>query len=97
MSKMSAFFCKRLGVNSKENSNLGWMTKSGGRKKEKSLCGCIKTENLIESTCFHLKTSRVHVFCSNFSQVLMFCDDNIFEISTRVYAAREFSEFYDCQ
>ena len=31
MSKMSAFFTKRLCVNFKENSNLGWKTKIGGR------------------------------------------------------------------
>ena len=29
---------------------------------QKSLCEGRKTENLIESTCFNLKNSRVHVF-----------------------------------
>ena len=43
---------------------------------QKTLCGGRKTENLIESTCFYLKISRVHVFCSNFSRVRMFCDDD---------------------
>ena len=31
----------------------------------KSLCGGRKTENLIESTCFDLKISRVHMFCDD--------------------------------
>ena len=43
---------------------------------QKSLCGGRKIENLIESTCFHLKICQVHVFCSNFSRVRMFCDDD---------------------
>ena len=43
---------------------------------QKLLCGGKKTENLIESTCFDLKNSQVYVFCSNFSQVRMFCDDD---------------------
>ena len=29
--EMSAFFTKRLCVTFKENSNLGWKTKSGGK------------------------------------------------------------------
>ena len=62
-------------MNFKENSNLGWKTKSGGRNKEVALWD-IKTVNLIESTCFYLKISRVHVFCSDFSQVCMFCNEN---------------------
>ena len=33
--------------------------------------------NLIESTWFYLKIIRVPMFCSNFSQVRMFCDDDI--------------------
>ena len=40
------------------------------------LYGDIKTYNLIKSTCFYLKISRVQVFCSKFSQVRMFCDGN---------------------
>ena len=36
---------------------------------QNSLCGGRKTENLIESVCFYLKVSRVHVFLSNFNQV----------------------------
>ena len=53
---------------------------------QKLLCGSRKTENLIESECFNLKISRVHVFlskisrvhvfCSSFSRVRMFCDDD---------------------
>ena len=40
-----------------------------GRQKlaveiQKSLCGGRKTENLIESTCFYLKTSLVNVLLS---------------------------------
>ena len=42
----------------------------------KLLCRGGKTENLIESTNFGLKISRVHMFCSSFSQVHIFCDDN---------------------
>ena len=45
-------------------------------KIQKTLCGVIKTENLIKSTCFYPKTSRVHVFCSNFSRVRIFCDED---------------------
>ena len=52
-----------------------WKTKSGGINTEVALWGK-KTENLFESTCFYIKISRVHVFCSNFSQVCMFCDDD---------------------
>ena len=43
---------------------------------QKSLCGVIKIDILIESKCFYLKISRVHVFCLNFSQVCMFCNDD---------------------
>ena len=43
---------------------------------QKSLCGGRKTENLIESASFHLKISQFHVFCSDFRQVHMFCNDN---------------------
>ena len=43
---------------------------------QKTLCGGRNTENLIESTRFYLKISQVHMFCSNFSRVCMFCDDN---------------------
>ena len=42
----------------------------------KSLCGGRKIENLIKSMCFHLRISRVHVFCLDFSRVCMFCDGN---------------------
>ena len=52
---------------------------------QKSLCGVRKTENLIESTCFYLKSSQFHafylktsifhVFCSNFNPVRMFYDE----------------------
>ena len=43
---------------------------------QKTLCGGRNTDNLIESTCFYLKISGVHVFCSKFSQVRMFCNDD---------------------
>ena len=49
-------------------------------RKYRSLFLGVKTENLIKSTCFylkddHLKSSRVHVFFSKFSQVHMFDDE----------------------
>ena len=62
-------------MNSKENSNLDGRQKVAV-KIQKSLCGGRKTENLIESTCFYLKISRFHVFCSIFSRVHMFYNDN---------------------
>ena len=43
---------------------------------KKSLSRSRKTENLIDSTFFHLKISRVHVFCLDFSRNRMFCDDD---------------------
>ena len=43
---------------------------------QETLCGGKKTENLLNSTCFSLKTSQVHVFCSDFSSVHMFFDDD---------------------
>ena len=43
---------------------------------QKTHCGGINTDNLINSTCFYLKISRVHMFCSKFSQFRIFCDDN---------------------
>ena len=52
-----------------------------GRQKivveiQKALYGGRKIDDLNESMCFYLKISRVHMFCSNFSQVRMFYDDN---------------------
>ena len=47
---------------------------------QKSLCGGRKTENLIKSTCFYLKISRVHVFFSKFSQVYMFCNGDCLKL-----------------
>ena len=35
--KKCVLFTKRLCVNSKDNSNLGWRTKSGGRNTEDTL------------------------------------------------------------
>ena len=61
-----------------------WISKRNiiwdGRQKmaveiQKLLCGDRK-DNLIKSTCFFLKNSRVHIFCSDFSQVCIFYDDN---------------------
>ena len=51
--EMSAFKTKSLCVNSKENSNLVWRTKSGGRNMEDALW---EWENR--------KFNRVHVFLS---------------------------------
>ena len=59
-------------MNFKENSNLVWKTKSDGRNIEDALWE-LKRDNLIESTCNYLKVSQVHVFCSNFSRVRLFC------------------------
>ena len=53
---MNYLFTNRLCVNSKENLNLVWKTKVVV-EIQKSLCGGRKTENLIESACFHLKIS----------------------------------------
>ena len=65
---------------------------------QKSLCGGRKTENLIESTCFDLKISRVHVLCSNFSRKLgQNCVAYRFLAGTIVYANRGFSELNDCR
>ena len=81
---MSAFFTNRLCVNSKDNLNLGWRTKSVGKNIDVALWGR-KTDNIIKSiflylklveyTCFHLKTSQVHMFSSGFSRVGIFCYD----------------------
>ena len=57
---------------------------------QKSLCGG-KKKNLIEPGCFYLKISRVHVFCSNFSQVCMFCNGDSSKLvpeSTRPWVPR---------
>ena len=43
---------------------------------QKTLCGGRNTENLIKSTCFYLKNSQVDMFCLNFSQLHIFCDNN---------------------
>ena len=92
-------------MNFKENSNLGWKKKVAV-EIQKSLCGGIKVENLIDFTClnlkivdstyFYLKLSRVHVFCSNCSRVGMFCDDDCSKLvpeSTRpgVFRVERFS------
>ena len=47
---------------------------------QKTLCGGINTENLIESICLYLKISQFHVFCLNFSRVFMFCNDECSEL-----------------
>ena len=57
-------------MNLKENSNLVRKTICGGRNIEDALggrniedvCGGRNTQNLIESTCFYLKVSRVHIY-----------------------------------
>ena len=41
---------------------------------QKTLCGGINIENLIDSMCFDLKISRSHMFSSDFSPVRMFCN-----------------------
>ena len=43
---------------------------------QKTLCEGRNIDNLIKSMCFYLKYSRFHVFCLNFSQARIFCDDN---------------------
>ena len=43
---------------------------------QKTHCGGRNIENLIESTCFYLNISQVHVFCLDFSKVRMFCGDD---------------------
>ena len=73
----------------------------------KTLCGGRKTENLIESTCFYLKISRVHVFnlkisrvnvfCLNFSRSCMFCDDNHSKLVPESTRPRGFSDLNDCR
>ena len=62
-------------MNFKDNSNLGW-NKKIVVEIQKTLCGGINTYNLMGSVCFYLKTIRVHLLWSNFSQFRMFCDDN---------------------
>ena len=47
---------------------------------QKTLFGVGNIENWIDSTWFYLKTSRVHVFCLNFSQVHMFYDANCLKL-----------------
>ena len=34
---------------------------------QETICGGRNIENVIESTCFNLKSSQGHVFCSNLS------------------------------
>ena len=59
---------------------FGMKEKKVAVKIQKTIYGVRNTENLTKSTCFYLKSSQVHVFCSNFSQVCMFCDDNRLEL-----------------
>ena len=40
----------------------------------KKIFGSRNTEDLIKSTCFYLKFSRVHLFFFDFSRVYMFCN-----------------------
>ena len=68
---MSDFFTERLYVNCKDNPDLGWKTKSGVRNTEDAFLG-YKYRELNKFHIFYLKISRVHVFCSNFSQACMF-------------------------
>ena len=42
---------------------------------QKSICGGINIDNLINSTCLYQK-NWVQVFCLNFIRVHMFFDDN---------------------
>ena len=64
---------------------------------QKSLCGGRKTENLIESASFHLKISQFHVFCSDFRQVHMFCNDNHSKLVPESTQPRGFYEMNDYQ
>ena len=68
-------------MNFTDNSNLGRKTKSGGRNTEAAFGG-IYTDNLIKSTCFYLKSIRIHEFFLNLSQICMFCDDNSSKLAT---------------
>ena len=43
---------------------------------QKTLCGDINSDSLFVSTFLNLKVSQVHVFCSNFSQVRIFFNDD---------------------
>ena len=47
---------------------------------ENTLCYSINTENLNESTCFYLKSSRVHICFSDFSCVHIFCVGNCLKL-----------------
>ena len=60
---------------------------------QKSLCGGRKTENLIEYTCFYLKSSRFHVFCSNLSRFHMFLDAD----NSKLLPESGFSELNNCR
>ena len=58
-----------------------------GRQKvaveiQKPLFGGIYTDNLIKSTCFYLKSIRIHEFFLNLSQICMFCDENSSKLAT---------------
>ena len=62
-------------------SNLIHMDKNGSRNI-KDAFGVRNTDSLIKYTCFYIKINRVHVFCSVFSQVCMFCDDDCSKLFT---------------
>ena len=49
---------------------------------QKTLCGGRNTDNLIYSTCFHLKTSQVYVFWGGGGggRFCMFCDKNCLKL-----------------
>ena len=62
-----------------------------------ALCVSRNTDNLMESTYFYLKVSRVNVFSSNFSQVCMFCDDNRSKLVPAYMQPGGGSELNDCR
>ena len=55
-----------------------------------TLCGGINKENLIEATCFYLKMILFHMFCSSFSGVRMFCDEDRSKLVTESTQPRVF-------
>ena len=50
---------------------FGFEDKKVGVEIQKMLCEGRNTDNLIESICFYLKISRVHMFCLNCIRVWM--------------------------
>ena len=47
----------------------------------------INIDNLIDTTCFNLKIGRVHMICSNFIWVRMFCNENCLKLVTEWFSS----------